>query len=73
MFLRFEVKISMLFWVVTPCRLIGRYNISEKHTVSIFSPEDGESITTIYYLEFIHLPIFFNHFILRDGSSLVIR
>jgi hypothetical protein len=26
----------LAFWVVTPCGLVGRYNFSEKHTVSIF-------------------------------------
>jgi hypothetical protein len=42
------VKMSMLvFWVVTPCGLVGRYHISEKHTVSIFRVfglEDGNSM-----------------------------
>jgi hypothetical protein len=30
----------MLFWIVTLCRLIGRF-VSEKHTVSIFRNKDG--------------------------------
>jgi hypothetical protein len=35
------VKITMLFWVVTPCGLVGSTNVSEKHTVSIFRAEEG--------------------------------
>jgi hypothetical protein len=35
------VKISMsLFWVVTLCRLVGRYKRSEEHTLSIFRVEN---------------------------------
>jgi hypothetical protein len=31
------VKMSMLFWVVTPCGLVGRdINVSENYTVCIF-------------------------------------
>jgi hypothetical protein len=31
---------SMLFlWVVTPCGLVGRYQLSEEHTVPIFRDE----------------------------------
>jgi hypothetical protein len=31
----------LLFWLVTPCELVGRYQrFGEKYTVSIFSPED---------------------------------
>jgi hypothetical protein len=37
---RFEVltavRMIMFFWVVTPCRLVDRYHVSEKYTVSIF-------------------------------------
>jgi hypothetical protein len=47
-YVRFEaltaVKMSMLvFWVVTPCGLVGRYstNVSEEYTASIFRVEDG--------------------------------
>jgi hypothetical protein len=34
----------MFFWVVMPCELVGRYQLLEKHTVSIFRAEDGDSI-----------------------------
>jgi hypothetical protein len=35
------VNMSMLvFWAVTPCRLVDLY-VSEKHTASVFSAEDG--------------------------------
>jgi hypothetical protein len=48
---RFEVltavKMTMLFvWAVTPCRLEGRNSsVSEKHAVSILSPEEGVSMS----------------------------
>jgi hypothetical protein len=29
----------LLFWVLTPCRLVVDTNVSEKHTVSIFRVE----------------------------------
>jgi hypothetical protein len=35
----------MLFWVVMPCRHVGRYNVSEKHTVSVLRAEDGHSMS----------------------------
>jgi hypothetical protein len=31
----------LFFWVLMPCRLVDRYQRSEKNTLSIFSPEDG--------------------------------
>jgi hypothetical protein len=32
----------LVFWVVMPCELAGRdTSVLEKHTVSIFTPEDG--------------------------------
>jgi hypothetical protein len=35
-------RMSMLvFWVVTPCKLVDRKNLSEEHTASKFIPEDG--------------------------------
>jgi hypothetical protein len=33
----------MLFWVVTPCRLVGRASLSENYTVSL-SLEDGDGM-----------------------------
>jgi hypothetical protein len=47
--MRFEVpnavKISMLvFWVVTPCGLAGRYKHFEEYTISNLSPEDGDNM-----------------------------
>jgi hypothetical protein len=40
------VKISMfIFWVVTPCGLVGgfrRYERLEEHSAFIFRPEDGD-------------------------------
>jgi hypothetical protein len=46
--LRFEVltvvKMTMLlFWDMTPCGLVGDTDVSEKHTVSIFRAEDGDT------------------------------
>jgi hypothetical protein len=39
------VRMKMLFfWVVTPCILVVDTNVSEKHTVSIFSPEECTSL-----------------------------
>jgi hypothetical protein len=41
--MRYEVLMAKLFlvlWVVTPCGLVGRYQHSEEHTVSIFRAED---------------------------------
>jgi hypothetical protein len=36
---------TMLFcWVVMPCELIADTSISDKYTVSIISPEDGDSM-----------------------------
>jgi hypothetical protein len=35
------VRMAMFFWIVTPCELVSI--VSEKHIVSIFSPEDGET------------------------------
>jgi hypothetical protein len=39
---KFDVVVirMMIFWVLMACRLVGRYEVSEIHTVSIFSPED---------------------------------
>lgn len=37
------MMIMLFFWVLGPCRLIGRCQLSEKYTVSS-SPEDGDSI-----------------------------
>jgi hypothetical protein len=34
---------------------------------------DTEAVTAIYFLDFIHHPLFFNHNVSRDGSSLIIR
>jgi hypothetical protein len=40
---RFEVftavRMTFVFWVLAPCRLISNVKISEKHTVSIFRAE----------------------------------
>jgi hypothetical protein len=47
------VKMSMfVFWVVTPCGLVGRCNVSEEHTASILNPEDGDSmfLNTLVYI-----------------------
>jgi hypothetical protein len=41
------MKMSLLvLWVATPCEPVGRLDttVSEEHTVSIFSPEDGDSM-----------------------------
>jgi hypothetical protein len=39
------VKIWMLvFWVVMPCGLVGRYNLLDEHTASIFRTEYGGSM-----------------------------
>jgi hypothetical protein len=43
--MRFEVltvvkMLMLVFWVATPCGLVGRY----EHTASTFSPEDGGSM-----------------------------
>jgi hypothetical protein len=35
----FLVLKVVMMWVVTSCVLVGRYNISERHTVSIFRAE----------------------------------
>jgi hypothetical protein len=36
---------TMLFcWVVMPCELTADTSISDKYTVSIISPEDGDSM-----------------------------
>jgi hypothetical protein len=45
--MRFEVFMAarmmiMFFWVLMLCDLLVDANVSEKHTVSIFSPEDGD-------------------------------
>jgi hypothetical protein len=34
----------VVFWVVTPCGIIGGTNISDNHTASIISSEDGGSM-----------------------------
>jgi hypothetical protein len=43
---RFElfimVRMTMLFWLLLPLRLLGGTNILKKHAVFIFSPEDGD-------------------------------
>jgi hypothetical protein len=45
--MRFEiltaVKMVIVFWVVTPCRLVGRYHVLEKHT----SPFTGLNIVLV--------------------------
>jgi hypothetical protein len=39
------VKIMMMvFWVVTPCGLVGGTSVSEEHTASIFISEDVGSM-----------------------------
>jgi hypothetical protein len=42
-YVRFEVltavRMAMVFWVVTPCRQVGRYKRFGKHTASIFRVE----------------------------------
>jgi hypothetical protein len=40
--------ITLILWVVTPCGLVDT-NVSEEHTASILSPEDG-GFTTPHFL-----------------------
>jgi hypothetical protein len=47
--IRFEVltavrMMMLFFWVLAPCRLVGRCQRFGEHTVSIFIPEDGDNI-----------------------------
>jgi hypothetical protein len=54
------------FWVSAPCRLVGRSNVSEKHTVSIFRAEDGDSMLHCRenqksHKDYVHFPTLFNH------------
>jgi hypothetical protein len=34
----------LVFWVITPCELVGRHHVSEDHTASIFRSEYGGSM-----------------------------
>jgi hypothetical protein len=46
-YVRFEVftAVRMMILVLAPCWLVGRdANVSEKHTVSIVGPQDGDSM-----------------------------
>jgi hypothetical protein len=43
--MRIEVLMLMLvFWVVAPYGLVGRYQHFREHTVPIFRAEDGDSM-----------------------------
>jgi hypothetical protein len=43
------VKMTMLFWVVTPCRLVRRYQRfrETKTYICIFRAEDGDGMLTL--------------------------
>lgn len=34
----------LLLWILTPCGLVGTYNVAEKYNVSTFRVEDGDSM-----------------------------
>jgi hypothetical protein len=40
------VCMTMFFWVVTPCRLVGRYQRFGEHTLSIFRAVVGKRLIT---------------------------
>jgi hypothetical protein len=40
----------MIFWVLAQCKLVGRANVWEKHTVFIFMAEDGQRIGALCIL-----------------------
>jgi hypothetical protein len=50
------VRMTM-FWVLAPCGLIGRY-VSEKHTVSTFGAEGGDSMFFFFRNAGIYLRIY---------------
>jgi hypothetical protein len=34
----------LVFQVIMPCGLVGRYNVLKEHTASVFSPEDEDDM-----------------------------
>jgi hypothetical protein len=40
------VRMTLFFWVVMPCSLVGRHQRFGENTVSVFRAEDGDSVTS---------------------------